>query len=293
MRKVYRWLKGLSCQTKSSLAISASILSGASIVLTILGVSLGSLEKVHVLIRFCIVLAAFAVLAVVAYFAIGSVFKESISLAIRGTQVTIRRGDIFEAPSLRVIACDDHFDTRIDDVIIARKSLHGQLVVQHGNKQAIESLVESEARRRGIQRDPDGRYKFPLGTIIEYRSEVDDNIYLMVAMNELDDQNKAYTTLAKYEQMLMKMWEELDRVYAMRDIAIPILGDGITRFQDGPQGKENLIRCMLCTLNSSSAALKSKIEILIYDDIEDVSLYEFRNLFPPTPTRKQEAGRTA
>lgn len=281
MKKAYKWLKGLSRQAKSSVAISASIVSGASTVLTILGISLGSLEGVHVLVRFCIVIAAFTVLAVAIYYAIGYIFKESINLEIRGMRVKIRHGNIFETPSLRIIACDDHFDTRVDDVVISKKSLHGQLIMQHGNKQAIEALVESEAKRQGIPKDPDGRYKFPIGTIIKYKSEVDGETYLMLAMNELDDQNKACTTMAKYEQMLMKMWNELDRIYAMQDVAIPILGDGITRFQDGPKRKESLLRCMLCTLNSSSVVLKSEIEILIYNDDEDVSLYELRNLFHP------------
>lgn len=286
MRKLYCWYKGLSNQMKSSIRISALVISAISVVLTILGVSLGSIQGLSILIRFCIIVALFVVLALTIYCIIGAIFKESIDLTIRGTRVRLRYGDIFKVSSLRVIGCDNCFDTCVDDVIISKKSLHGQFVTQHGDADEINTLIELEAQKQGILKNQEGKYKFPIGTIIQYESKVDNCVYLMLAMNELDAENKAYTNMAKYEQMLMKMWEEIDRVYAMRDVAIPVLGDGITRFYDGPQGKENLLKCMLCTLNSSSVALKSTIEILIFDNEENLSLYEFRNAFHSIPRKE-------
>ena len=43
---------------------------------------------------------------------------------------------------MRVIGCDTHFDTRIDDVVIAKKSLHGQLFLNHGKLEEIEKNIE-------------------------------------------------------------------------------------------------------------------------------------------------------
>lgn len=278
MRKLYNWYKNLSRQTRSSVALSASIISGLSVVSTVLGVSLGDLWEVGIPARLFIVIALFLVLSAIIYLAIGSAFKESIDLPIRGMRVTVKCGDIFKEQSMRVIACDNHFDTRVDDVVINEKSLHGQLIKEHGDKRAIEDLVESEAKRLGISRNQDGQYDFPLGAIIKYESKVDDGTYLMLAMNELDDEDKAYTDMAMYEQMLMNMWKEIDRVYATHDVALPVLGGGTTRFRNGPQSEEDLLRCMLCTLNASSVVLKSKISIILYDNDEDVSLYELRDL---------------
>ena len=85
--------------------------------------------------------------------------------------------------------------------------------------------------------------------------------------------------------MLMKMWTEIDRVYASNDIVLPVLGTGISRFDDGPKDREALLRCMLCTLNSSGVSLKSKVDIIIYGDVKDIPMYEYKNMFHMTLRR--------
>ena len=79
--------------------------------------------------------------------------------------------------------------------------------------------------------------------------------------------------------MLMRMWKEIDRVYASNDVVIPILGTGILRFDDGLKDKENLLRCMLCTFNSSGVSLNSKVKIVLYGNSDDISLYEYKDIF--------------
>ena len=85
--------------------------------------------------------------------------------------------------------------------------------------------------------------------------------------------------MAEYELMLMRMWKEIDRVYASNDVVIPILGTGILRFDDGLKDKENLLRCMLCTFNSSGVSLNSKVKIVLYGNSDDISLYEYKDIF--------------
>ena len=201
------------------------------------------------------------------------------SIQIRNTSVLINCGDIFSASGLKVIGCDTHFDSRIDDIVISKTSLHGQLFLEHGKKSEIKKVIEKEAIRLGLQKNDNGLYDFPLGTIIKYKSSIDNNIYLMLAMTKLDSQHEAHTNMAQFESMLMKMWKEIDRVYARYDVTLPILGTGISRFDDGPKDKNELLRCMLCTLNSSGVNLKSKVEILIFGDINKFSLYEYKDMF--------------
>lgn len=102
----------------------------------------------------------------------------------------------------------------------------------------------------------------------------------MLVMTELNMQHEAHTNMAKFE--LMKVWTEIDRVYACNDIVFPILGTGISRFDDGSKDKEVLLRCMLCTLNSSGVSLKSKVDIMIYGNAKDILLYEYRNMLHTT-----------
>lgn len=128
-------------------------------------------------------------------------------------------------------------------------------------------------------------YDFPLGTIIKYESNVDNQTYLMLAMTELNSEYEAHTNMDKFEQMLMKMWREIDRVYAGEDVVLPILGTGISRFDDGPKDKEALLRCMLCTLNSSGVSLNANVEVVIYGDTRDIPLYEYKDMFHTIPRR--------
>jgi len=279
MSKMYKWYNRLSKQVHDSIAISVTVVGMISTILSILGISLGDIQGLNLCLRIGTVVMAFIIVYASAYIAIGKIFRESVNITIRQTSVSVSCGDIFEFPELRVIGCDTHFDTRIDDIIISKKSLHGQLVLEHGNKDEIIAAVENEATRLGLQKNSDGLYDFPIGTIVRYDSKVDGHTYLMLAMTELNAEHEAHTNMAKFELMLMKMWREISRVYALNDVALPLLGTGIPRFDDGPKDKEDLLRCMLCTLNSSGVTLKSKVKILIYGNIRDIPLYEYRNMF--------------
>ena len=98
-------------------------------------------------------------------------------------------------------------------------------------------------------------------------------------MTELNSNYESHTNMAKFEYMLMRMWKEINRVYAGNDIALPLLGSGISRFDDGPKEYGALLRCMLCTLNGSGVTFNSNIKILIYGNIKDIPLYEYKDIF--------------
>lgn len=285
MGKIYKWYNKLPKQVHDSIAISVTIVGMISTILSILGISLGEIQGLGLCLRIGVVIIAFVVVYVVAYTAIGKIFAESVNITVRQTPVSVSCGDIFEAPELRVIGCDTHFDTRVDDIVISKKSLHGQLVLEHGNKDEISMVIEAEAKRLGLQKNDEGLYDFPLGTIVRYDSSIDNHTYLMLAMAELNAEHEAHTNMAKFELMLMKMWREISRVYALNDVVLPLLGSGIPRFDDGPKDKEDLLRCMLCTLNSSGVTLKSKVKVLIYGNIRDIPLYEYKDMFHTTLRR--------
>lgn len=279
MKRAFLWYNNLSKRVRDSAQISVIIVGFISTALSILGISLGDWNGSSILIRVFVVIAAMIIIYFLTFLIIGKVFREQINLVIRKTPICICSGDIFSTEGWRVIGCDSHFDTRVDDVIIAKKSLHGQLILSHGNKEEIKSLIESEAQRLHICKDENGQYRFPLGTIVPYKSSVDSHMYLLLAMTNLDAQYEAHTNMAEYEQMLMKMWKEINRVYAMNDIVLPVLGTGIPRFDDGPKDNDALLRCMLCTLNSSGVSLKSKVKVVLLGQGNELPLYEYRDMF--------------
>lgn len=285
MNKMFNWYNGLSKRVRDSVAISVTAVGMISTVLSILGISLGNWIGSSVWIGIGVVLLVSLVIYLLAYFIIGEIFRKSINLTIRQTPVSISCGDIFESSGWRVIGCDTHFDTRVDDTVISKKSLHGQLVLAHGKKDEIEAAIGAEAKRLGLQKKSDGLYDFPLGTVIRYDSSVDNQTYLMLAMTELNTQYEAHTNMAVFEHMLMKMWKEIGRVYARYDVVLPVLGTGISRFDDGPKDTEALLRCMLCTLNSSGVSLNSEVKVVVFGNIKDIPLYEYKDMFHVIPRR--------
>lgn len=277
-------LDNLSSQLKTSIKLAFGILGLIATIMTIVGFSLTEFTE-STLLSVLVVIIVYVLIAWLIYWIIGKIYKDSISITIRQTPVTISVGDIWKAEGWKVIGCDTHFDTRVDDVIIAKKSLHGQLVLNHGMKEEIEDAVKKEARRLGLTKKRDGLYDFPLGTIIPYHSSVDNQTYLMLALTELNEKHEAHTNMAKFEQMLMKMWAEISRVYASNDVVLPILGTGIVRFDDGPKDKDTLLKCMLCTFNGCSISLNATVKVVIYGKAEDFQLYEYKDLFKFLPRR--------
>lgn len=279
MAKINNWYNGLSKRVRDSLMASVTIVGFISTICTIFGISLSDWTNSTIKIRISAAVTVFVGLSISIYLILGKIFKNSISLVVRQTPVTICCGDIFQLHGWKVIGCDTHFDTRVDDIVISKKSLHGQLILNHGKKEEIEAAVEAEAKRLGLRKNSSGLYDFPLGTMIRYDSGVDNQTYLMLAMTELNENYEAHTNMAKFELMLMRMWAEIDRVYASNNVVVPVLGTGISRFDDGPKGRDTLLKCMLCTLNSSGISLNSEIKVAIYGNAKDIPLYEYKDMF--------------
>lgn len=279
MKKLYGWFHRLPKRMQDSLVFSITMIGFISTLFTVFGFSLKEIPDTNIGIRIGMVIAVAVIFAAGYYWILGMIYKDSISLIVAQTEVDICCGDIFKTEGLKIIGCDNRFDTRIDDTVISKRSLHGKLVLEHGDTNEIREVVQSAAEKSGLKKDKDGLYRFPLGTVIKYESKVDGQTYLLLAATELNKQYEAHTNMADFERMLMKMWKEIDRVYASQDIALPILGSGILRFDDGFQSKEMLLRCILCTFNSSGVRFNSKLKIVIYGNTDEIQLYEYKNIF--------------
>lgn len=69
-------------------------------------------------------------------------FLSNITLNLNGSEVEIKKGNIFEVPrnNYKVIAFNEFFDTQVDDVIIARETLNGQYINRYYSEQDISKL---------------------------------------------------------------------------------------------------------------------------------------------------------
>lgn len=92
------------------------------------------------------------------------------------------------------------------------------------------------------------------------------------------DENTAHISRTDYERCLMSMWKEIRRVYANKPVTLPLIGSGITSFDDIPR-KSNyeLLKCMLCTLRASGENINQPITILLTKEImQEINVYEMK-----------------
>ena len=120
MKRIYKWYTNLSKRLKDSFVISVSLVGCISTFLSIIGISLADIPCTNIIINSILVMVAILIITIAAYIVIGRLFKDSIELSIRGNSVTIKHGDIFKENGYKIIGCDSHFDTRVDDIVITK-----------------------------------------------------------------------------------------------------------------------------------------------------------------------------
>lgn len=219
---------------------------------------------------------------------------KSLCLEINDSTIEIIEGDIFtdannleEGSPLKVIAFNEYFDTKVDNNIISKKSLNGQLINNVlCNKideldNAIENDIYLKIKKSEINYDRKigKKQKYKIGTILTYHDK-----YLLTAFSKFNNENKAELTLAEYIEFLMAFWNEVDRVYASRVIEIPLLGSGITRFNDVGNGISNqeLLEHILWTFKISRVKFNypAKIKIILHPkSLEQINLFKIQKMY--------------
>ncbi len=247
---------------KDAIAIGFGLFGIISAIMGILGFSFTGLFKD---IKLSIILTVIAILCsyIIAVLFLGWNTRDKITLKIRGIKITVCQGDILKQNGWKVIGVDDAFTVTEDDAIITHSSLHGKLIKQVKENNELEAFKEFIAKNQ---------CKISQGDILPYKD------FILFALTHLNEDNEAHVNNLNYEPLIRKMWQGVGRIYSGKPVYLPILGDGITRF-DGVSEKPSpsqLLKCMLCTLKTSNVQIKSHITILIYDRINEINLYDIK-----------------
>lgn len=258
----FHWLNS-KLRWKDSVTVSLALLATLQTIAEVSGfLDLDCINSVPWLWKLAIIFAVFIFLTVCTFISKHLLVHKGLKLSIGDNEVKIKQADIFEQDGWRLIPFNEMFDTVVDDIIIAHRSLNGYFIDTYvkDDLKKLEQCIETASDVKGLNpTSRHGRRKFPLGRIIPY-----DNKYLLLAFTHFDDNNNAFLSHADFEKCLITMWKEINRVYANRPIYIPLLGSGITRFTDTPH-KDNLslAKCLLCTLKMSGVHIKQPITICL------------------------------
>lgn len=206
-----------------------------------------------------------------------------IDIDVEGSDVTIKVGDIFQQPGLRVIPFNEYFDTQVDNQIISEHSLNGlfinkylgapvSVLDKHIEDYAFdprEILENNSARKLGK------RVRFQIGAICVY------NNYLLTSFSKFDDNNMARLTMPEYLEFLINFWDKVNKVYAQQSVSTPIFGSGITRIQGHKNiSDEDLLKIMLWTFRISEMRFKypARLTVVIHKDkIDKINLLDIKS----------------
>ena len=206
-----------------------------------------------------------------------------VNLDVEGSIVTVKAGDLFLQDGFKVIAFNEYFDTQVDDVVIAKASLNGQVITKHiiDVESLDKTILEDKNLQKNIiadntQRDMGKTTKYKLGSSILINDE-----FVLTAFSRFNENNEAEITIQEYVNFLLSFWNEINRLYAQRPVTVPIFGAGITRFKNGFEDIDinELLQIMIWTFKISKIKFvyPAKLTILIHESkIKQVNLYELK-----------------
>ena len=206
-----------------------------------------------------------------------------IDIDVEGSDVTIKVGDIFQQPGLRVIAFNEYFDTQVDNKIISEHSLNGIFIKKYigAPVSVLDQYIEnyafdpSEILENNSSRKLGKKVRFQIGTICVYKD------YLLTSFSKFDDNNMARLTMPEYLEFLINFWDKVNKVYAQQSVSTPIFGSGITRIQGHKNiSDEDLLKIMLWTFRISEMRFKypARLTVVIHKDkIDKINLLDIKS----------------
>lgn len=256
------------------------IVSGIGVVLSIVLIFVSIPEKYKILTGLIFVMILILVYLMTWLYA-NKLTNTSVTIGV--TSVEIKAGDIFEQDGLKAIAFNEYFDTQVDDKIIAKKSLNGQVIDKFfTNVNELNQKIEADKYlnspgnilKENIEREGKGtRYKLGSSILVDE--------FIFTAFTKFSDRNEAQLTMQEYIDFLLSFWNEINRLYAQRAVTVPIFGSGITRFKNGFEdiNINELLKIMVWTFKISKIKFvyPAKLTIIIPEGrLKEINLFEIK-----------------
>ena len=186
--------------------------------------------------------------------------RRSVTICGNNYKIVVEYGDIFaKGDCNKVISFDECYSTKVGNNPdeIKAGSICGQFLMKFADVDFDNVVRNSGVKCSRRHSECHKQECYERGTIIPYED------YLLMAFAKLDANGCGFLSREEYLQCLDKMWKEIDIHYAMRSVAIPILGSGITRFNDETLSKQQLLDMIIASYRLSSHKMKHPAELHI------------------------------
>lgn len=199
-----------------------------------------------------------------------------LTLTTGNSTIEIREGNIFDSQYfynsdfIKVFSFNEYFDTQVDDEIISKQSLNGQVLKRLGE---INSHVRLDKRMvdnkhlqrmqlsRNTERQSGKQLRYRLGTIFKYSDDI-----FFTALTHFDENNRAELTIQDYVRFLVNFWDDIDEFYAGRTVIVTLFGSGITRLEKDMYTNQQILQIILWTFNLRRIKFKKPAKFLILLD---------------------------
>lgn len=183
-------------------------------------------------------------------------------ITIKGDSYSIQveYGNLFEISDCKkVIAFDECFTTRVGDnpSDVNSDSVCGQFLQRHPIEN-IQSLIDN------INLKPaKGKSKFQGKTKYEPGRLVPLEDYLLLSFAKLNSNGSGELTRDEFLECLSILWCEIEMYYGQKDVALPILGSGVTRMGDDSLTQQKLLDIIIASYKLSSHKIKKPYQLRI------------------------------
>ena len=177
------------------------------------------------------------------------------SVTIKGYNygIKIEYDDIFKVKNCKnVIGFDECFTTETGRLPhqIKPSSICGQFLSRNPDINIQSIINDSVLKPLKKHSEYAGKECYASGSLVPY----DD--CLLMAFAKLNSDGRANMTRKEYTDSLSKLWQEIDKYYDQSDVAIPVLGSGITRFKDTSLNQQQLVDVIIASYRLSPYKIK-------------------------------------
>ena len=198
------------------------------------------------------------------------------SVDIKGNNYTIRveYGYLFEAENCkRVISFDECFSTNVGDGPgdIKKTSICGQYLTLNPGIDIQKLIKAAKLKPTEKKSEFEQRPRYQSGSIVPNGDD------LLMAFAPLDESGRGvFSSRDEYIACLSKLWREIDKHYGQKDVCIPLLGAGLTRFDSASGASysaQELLDIIIQSYKLSSNRIKLPYKLrIVWKRSDDLSI---------------------
>lgn len=199
-----------------------------------------------------------------------------------GYHVYVQYGDIFSKTEVNkpeerrniVIPVNRCFDTKVDDDLISRNTLHGTMMQRLYDKDiyseetlntAIQSnLIQQQVRGTSISRTKKrsgNLVRFPAGTVAEVKASDTETVFFL-GLSEFDEQLHAHTSNEEYALAIVKLIEFCNERSQKYPVLLPLIGAGASETK---KSESDILSFMVRTLALHKDLINCDVHIVVRD----------------------------